>query len=79
MDGMPGLFVPNILEAIALKEAGGNTFSALKVPVGASNSFGAALGNTAVNSVSQTGKQYLTNKMRVQKAMLKSNYYIYLK
>jgi hypothetical protein len=79
MDGMPGLFVPNILEATALKEAGGSTFSALNVPVSASNSFGAALGNTAVNSVSQTGKQYLANKVRVQKAILKSNYYIYLK
>jgi conjugative transposon TraM protein len=79
MDGMLGLFVPNILEANALKEASGSTFSALNVPVGANNSFGAALGNIAINSVSQTGKQYLANKVRAQKAVLKSNYFIYLK
>lgn len=79
MDGMSGIFVPNIVEVQAIKEATGTALSGVNVPISSGDSFGKNLGAVAANTAGQSGKQYLNAKVRTQKAYLKSNYFIYLK
>lgn len=81
MDGMEGIYVPNILEVQSAKQASAQGINSIQVPVSTSGtaSIGTALGLSAINAGTQGAKGYANKKILQQKATLKSNYFIFLK
>jgi hypothetical protein len=80
MDGMEGIYVPNVLAVDAMKQAGAQSVQGVNVPtVGIANNIETAVGLSVLNAATQGIKSYASRKILQQKATLKSNYFIYLK
>lgn len=82
MDGMQGIYVPNVVEGVAVRQGVGNVIANSNTNIGSSGSstkFGRNTMINATNVIGQSGKQLLNNKITRQKALLKANYFIYLK
>lgn len=84
MDGMPGVFVPNVLAAQEGKQALGQTLGGVNYNLsGASTGSARAVATMAGISAAQSGisgaRGLLQRKITQQKATLKGNYYVLLK
>ncbi|GAB3512200.1 hypothetical protein GCM10027341_52600 [Spirosoma knui] len=84
MDGMPGVFVPNVLAAQEGKQALGQTLGGVNYNLsGASTGTARAAATLAGISAAQSGlsgaRGLLHRKITQQKATLKGNYYVLLK
>ncbi len=84
MDGMPGVFVPNVLAAQEGKQALGQTLAGVNYNLsGAATGSARAAATMAGISAAQSGlsgaRGLLQRKITQQKATLKGNYYVLLK
>lgn len=82
MDGMVGVYVPNIMGLTEAKQAVGQSVNGVNLNtyggVGSVNA-AAMVGTSAANAALQGAKQVLQRKTAIQKAHLKSNYYVLLR
>lgn len=84
MDGMPGVFVPNVLAAQEGKQVlgqtiGGANYNLTGTSVGSAKAAAAMAGISAAQSGLSGARGVLQRKITQQKATLKGNYYVLLK
>lgn len=78
MDGLPGIYVPNIMALEEAKQAAGQTVNSVNIPV-VGSSASTVVAASAATAALQGGRQLLNRKVRLQTATLKNNYYVLLK
>ena len=80
MDGMEGIFVPNIMSLDAIKQSSNQAIQGINMPVsGLASNVGTAVGLSALSATTQGIKGLAGKKLLTQKATLKSNYFIFIK
>ena len=80
MDGMEGIFVPNIMSLDAIKQSSNQAIQGINLPVsGLASNVSTAVGLSALSATTQGIKGLAGKKLLTQKATLKSNYFIFIK
>lgn len=81
MDGMAGVYVPNIVGLDEMRQAAGQSTGGINITTGGGSGLNAAamLGTSAASAAVQGAKQLVQKKAGSQKAHLKSNYYVLLR
>lgn len=77
-DGQEGVFIPNSMEAGAIKEVAANMGSSLGSSINISTNAGAQLASDLGKGVLQGTSQYIAKKMRTVKVHLKAGYRVML-
>lgn len=81
MDGMAGVYVPNIVGLTEMRQAAGQSTSGVNITTGGGSGVNTAamLGTSAASAAMQGARQLVQSKTTIQKAHLKSNYYVLLR
>jgi conjugative transposon TraM protein len=81
MDGMAGVYVPNIVGLNEMRQAAGQSTGGINITTGGGSGLNAAamLGTSAASAAVQGAKELVQKKTTSQKAHLKSNYYVLLR
>lgn len=77
-DGQKGIFIPNSMEASAVKEVAANMGSSLGSSINISTNAGAQLASDLGKGVVQGTSQYIAKKMRTVRVHLKAGYRVML-
>ena len=77
-DGQEGIFIPNSMEASAIKEVAANMGSSLGSSINISTNAGAQLASDLGKGAIQGTSQYIAKKMRTVKVHLKAGYKVML-
>lgn len=77
-DGQKGIFIPNSMEASAVKEVAANMGSSLGSSINISTNAGAQLASDLGKGVVQGTSQYIAKKMRTVRVHLKAGYKVML-